>query len=272
MHGKDNRRSKPIADIEFVVTQSKGLLDFLLLNLSKLSRNNVKSLLTNKEVLVDGSVITKHDYPLKEGQTIRIVRSVNRSEKQEEILQIIYEDDDLVVINKPAGMLSIATDNEKLVTAYHLMTDYAKRTSPKGRIFIVHRLDRDTSGVIMFAKNERIKLALQDNWDDLVLQRGYFAIVEGQLKEKQGKVRSWLKETSTLLMYSSRKDGDGLEAITNYKVLKETSAYSLLDVQLETGRKNQIRVHMKELGHPVIGDKKYGAKNQSFKTPWVACI
>ncbi len=133
------------------------------------------------------------------------------------------------------------------------------------RIFTVHRLDRATSGVLMVAKNEKIKLALQDNWADLVSERVYVAVIEGQLREKSGRIQSWLKETKTLLMYSSPKVSDGLEAIINYQVLNETAEYSLLDIHLETGRKNQIRVHMKELGHNIVGDKKYGAKADSLK-------
>ncbi len=260
----DNKKSKTIADTVFVVTECSGLLDFLTLKLTNHSRNNIKSLLTHRQVNVDGRVVTQHDFPLKEEQTVRIVRSVIRGQKEKDVLQILYEDADLIVINKPAGLLAIA-DNKNGVSAYHLLTDYVRRANPKARIFIVHRLDRDTSGVLMFAKNEKLKLALQDNWGGLVTQRGYVAIVEGRLKEKSGRIRSWLKETKTLLVYSSPKAGDGLEAITNYQVINETPDYSLLNIQLETGRKNQIRVHMKELGHSVVGDTKYGARTNPLK-------
>lgn len=262
---KINPGQKKPKEIEFTVEDGSGLLDFLLLKLSNKSRNNVKSILTHKEVLVDGRVVTKHDYALKPGQTVRIAPPENRGEKSKSGLDIIYEDNDLLVINKPAGLLSIATEKEKELTAYHLMTDYVQLHNPKKRIFIVHRLDRDTSGVLMFAKNERMKLALQDNWSDLVSERGYVAIVEGKLKEKSGKIHTWLLETKTLLMYSSENEGDGQEAITNYQVINETPEYSMLNIGLETGRKNQIRVHMKELGHPVVGDKKYGAKTDPLK-------
>ena len=253
------------SDMEFVVSDPCRLLDFLLLRLSNRSRNHVKSLLTNREVSVDGTVITQYDHALREGQTIRIHRSVTREPKQKNALDILYEDNDIIVINKPAGLLSITTDKEKELTAYHLVTEYVKQTGPNNRIFIVHRLDRDTSGVLMFAKNEKIKRALQDNWANLVSERCYAAIVEGTLKEKSGRIQSWLKETKTLMMYSSGRVGDGLESITNYQVMGETAEYSLLDIHLETGRKNQIRVHMKDIGHPVIGDKKYGAKANPLK-------
>ncbi|MEL4105451.1 RluA family pseudouridine synthase [Oscillospiraceae bacterium WX1] len=244
------------------MTEQSGLLDFLLQHLTKLSRNSVKSLLTRKVVFVDGKRVTKHDYPLKPGQTVHVAKSSGRDEKNTPV--ILYEDQDLLVINKPAGLLSIATDTEKDMTAYHLMTDYVRRSHPKSRLFIVHRLDRETSGVLLFAKNERMKQALQDNWEALVTERRYTAVTEGLFDQKEGTVRSWLKQTKTLLVYSG-KAGDGLEAVTTYRVIRESAEYSLVDILLETGRKNQIRVHMKELGHPVVGDTKYGAKTNPFK-------
>jgi len=261
--GLKSDHSKP--DMEFVATEPMGLLDFLLLRLSNKSRNYVKSLLTHGEVSVDGRPITQYDNPLREGQRIRINQSIIREKRQTGKLDILYEDGDIIVVNKPAGLLTIASDKEKESTAYHLLTDYVRQKSPANRIFVVHRLDRDTSGVLMVAKSERIKLALQDNWADLVSDRGYLAVVEGQLEEKSGRIRSWLKETKTLLVYSSARSGDGLEAITDYKVLNEATEYSLLEIHLQTGRKNQIRVHMKDLGHSVVGDKKYGAKADPLK-------
>lgn len=263
--GKAQKNTAIKSDPEFLVTEPRGLLDFLLLQLSNRSRNNVKSLLAHREVLVDGAVITQYDYELHKGQKISIHRLAIREQKQKNMLDILYEDSDIIVINKPAGLLTVATDQEKRLTAYHLITEYVKRDNLKSRIFIVHRLDRDTSGVLLFAKNEGIKRALQNNWSDLVLERCYAAIVEGIPEEKNGRIQSWLKETKTKLMYSSHKAGDGLKAITNYQVIHETAEYSLLDIHLETGRKNQIRVHMKDIGHSVVGDKKYGAKTDPLK-------
>lgn len=178
--------------------------------------------------------------------------------------RILYEDGDLLVINKPAGLLSIASDKEKERTAYYWMTDYVRHGNPDARIFIVHRLDRDTSGVLMVAKNEQMKQALQERWNELVQVRGYTAVVEGRLPESKGRIHTWLKETKTMLMYSSDRDGEGLEAITDYEVIGTDLEYSLVDIRLRTGRKNQIRVHMKEQGCPVAGDKKYGAKTNPF--------
>lgn len=245
--------------MEFSVTEDSCLLEFLLAGLSDLSRNNVKSLLKNGEVLVDGRTVTQYDHPLGKGQTVKIIRSAARSGRRGESLKIIYEDSDLIAVNKPAGLLSVGTGKQDDMTAYRLLTDYVRGHNPKSRVFIVHRLDRDTSGVLLMAKNERYKLALQDNWNRLVTRRAYIAIIQGHMTEKSGSIRTWLKETKTRLVYSSRTLGDGLEAITDYLVIKENADYSMLEINLETGRKNQIRVHMKESGHCVVGDRKYGA-------------
>lgn len=256
----ENRRKKS-AITELIVDESCGLLEFLLKNLTKMSRNSVKSLLSRRQVMVDNHVMTQFDYSLKSGQKVSLLaQPIYRKDKQDILLDILYEDDDLIVINKPAGLLSIASDKEKEHTAYHMLTEYVKQSDPTARIFVVHRLDRDTSGILMVTKNDTVKYALQDNWASLVTQRGYMAVVEGHLAEKTGRVRSWLRETKTMMMYSSYTPGDGLEAITSYEVISENDEYSMLKIQLETGRKNQIRVHMNDLGSPIVGDKKYGSR------------
>lgn len=245
--------------LTFQVDQPSRLLDFLLLNVRGKSRNNIKSFLSHGEVMVDGMVERQFDYCLQPGQKISIIKSSVRGKSNEQLPDIIYEDDDFIVINKPAGLISVATDKERINTAYKMVLRYVRLKGLKNRVFVVHRLDRDTSGVLAFAKNKKIKDALQDKWSELAIERGYIAVVEGQLKDKSGTVKSWLRQTKTLLMYSSNTPGDGLEAITEYKVSKENKDYSLLEIQLKTGRKNQVRVHMKDLGHCVVGDKKYGA-------------
>ncbi len=251
----DRREKRP----EYTVEESCALLDFLLRSVKGLSRNSVKSLLTRGQVLVDGRAVTRHDHPLAPGQTVKITRA-----GAAETPPIIYEDAELVVIDKSAGLLAVATDAEKQKTAYRMLTDHV-RESGGGRIFVVHRLDRDTSGVLLFAKNERIKRALQDDWNSIVTERGYTAVVEGRPDEKRGVMRSWLRETKTHLVYCSATPGDGLEAVTRYEVTAWGPAYSLLDIRLETGRKNQIRAQLRELGHPVAGDKKYGAATDPAK-------
>ncbi|MFD2210789.1 RluA family pseudouridine synthase [Virgibacillus halophilus] len=242
------------------------LLPFLLEVMPNRGRNSVKSILKRGQVTVDDHIETKHDYRLHPGQTIAILK--NKAAAKENILvgmTILYEDQDLIVIHKEAGLLSIATLKEKKMTAYHQLIEHVRREHPQNKIFVVHRLDKDTSGVMMFAKNERTKQALQRSWRESVKKRTYVALVEGKVSTKNGYISSWLKETSTHLMYSSPTNNGGQHAITHYKVLQSNQHFSLLEVQLETGRKNQIRVHMQDLGHPVVGDKKYGSKHNPIR-------
>lgn len=258
--GVQQKKSKDKPNTEYIVEEESGLLEYLLLKLTKQSRNNVKSLLSHREILVNGKVITKFDYLLKVGQKVEINWSLARDNGQKSLLDIIYEDKDIIAINKPAGLLSIATNKEDVRTAYHMLMEYVRVDNPKNRIFVVHRLDRDTSGIMLVAKNEKMKLLLQDNWADIISKRGYVALVEGKLDTRKGTMHTWLLETQTHFMYSSATAGDGQEAITDYEVVAENEDYSLVDIRLQTGRKNQIRVHMKDLGHSIAGDKKYGAQ------------
>ena len=239
----------------FIVQTETTLLPFLLENVKGISRNSVKNLLTRRQVMVEGQVITRHDHVLKPATKVEVLAAGSRAPA----FPILYEDEHIVVIDKPAGLLTVATEKEKNKTAYRMVGDYLKG---KGcRVFIIHRLDKDTSGVLMFAKSEAAKRAYQDNWEKLVRQRTYLALVEGVPKEEEGTVHSYLKETDTHLVYSVEfPGGNAKEAITHYRLLARKGELSLLEVELETGRKNQIRVHMKDLGHPVTGDKKYGAQ------------
>lgn len=252
-------------NIVLKVEKSAPLLEYLLDHLESQSKNNVKSLLTRGNIEIDGKVIKKHDYQLKIGQNVLVKFAKIYDEKNKEVLDILYEDKDILVINKPAGLLSISTENDKVKTAYHMVMDYVKRTSNGQKIFVVHRLDKDTSGVLIFAKNDKIKNLLQNDWNNLVKIRGYIAIVEGKLKKDSGTIKSWLKETKTMFVYSSNKPGDGDEAITHYKKIKTNDLYTMLDIKIDTGRKNQIRVHMYDLGYPIIGDKKYGSTINPIK-------
>lgn len=177
-------------------------------------------------------------------------------------LDIIYEDKEFLVINKPSHKLTIGTDREKIHTLYHEASEYVKKQHKRNKIFIVHRLDRDTSGIVLFVKNESLKFKLQEHWNELAINREYLALVEGTLKTK-GTMRSYLKETRTLLTYSTNKK-DGKLAITHYTPLKSNKNQTLVKIKIDTGRKNQIRVHMKDLGYPIIGDKKYGSKKDPY--------
>lgn len=180
-------------------------------------------------------------------------------------IEIIYEDRDVLVVDKPPGLLTIGTDTEKENTTYHILTDYVRKgcSKSRNRIFIVHRLDREASGLVIFAKNERAKFSLQDQWDKT--QKKYLAVVCGTLPEKSGTITSYLTENSAHIVYSTRDRSIGKLSTTAYKVLKEAREFSLLEVDLVTGRKNQIRVHLAEKGHSVVGDKKYGKGNDGHK-------
>ncbi|MGX6592162.1 RluA family pseudouridine synthase [Cetobacterium ceti] len=248
------------------VKEKCQLMDFLLTNLQGKSRNNIKSLLGYGQINVNGKVVKQYNYELSSGDEIEINMNKSRNTINLNGIEIIHEDGDILVIDKPAGLLSMASNKEKEKTAYSILTDYVKGKNSRNRIFIVHRLDRDTSGVMVFAKNENSKKNLQDNWNEKVKERIYIALVEGKVNNEKGTIKSWLKENKAFVTYStySEKDGGKL-AITNYKTLKKSNLGSLLEVELETGRKNQIRVHMSDLGHPVSGDKKYGARGNFIK-------
>lgn len=250
---------------EFKVDKECELLSFLLEKLNGQSRNSIKSLLTHRRVSIDGAPVTQFNFKLYKGDVV-IISKTSIHKKTRSNLPIIYEDDELIAINKPSGLLSIASDKEKGSTAYRMLMDYVQQKDKHNRIFVVHRLDEDTSGVLVVAKNPHIQKLLQDNWNQIVKKRGYFAICDGIFKVKGGKVTSYLKKNAQNLMYSVKNPSkDAQLAITNYKVIKEKNNYSLLDINIETGRKNQIRVHMGDLGHNVIGDDKYGEPTNPLK-------
>lgn len=181
-----------------------------------------------------------------------------------EKLDIIYEDKELIVINKPAHMLTIATEDEKINTLYHKVYEYLKKKNKNNKVFIVHRLDRDTSGIVLFTKNQRLKELLQENWNEIAITREYIAVVEGFVEPVKKTITEYLKETKTLLTYAT-KDNSGKEAITEYEVIKRSKAYSTLKINIKTGRKNQIRVAMQNMNHPIIGDKKYGSTKNPLR-------
>ena len=241
--------------MKYKVLKEEELLTYLLNNL-EYSNKKIKALLKYENILVNNKVQTKYNYMLKVGDIVSIKEYKNK--KHHINLDVIYEDKNIIVINKEAGLLTIGTEAEKEKTLYHLVSMYVKEENKNNNIFVIHRLDKDTSGIVMFAKNEKIKKLYQDNWNDIIIMRKYVALVEGILEKKEGTIKSYLKENKNNVVYST-KDKTGKLAITNYKVIKEDKN-SLLDINIETGRKNQIRVHMKELGHPIIGDKKYGNK------------
>lgn len=226
-----------------------------------LSKKTIKNYIKNKMVMVNNKVITNSSYLLKDNDKIEI--SYSKKIMPDYDLDILYEDEYLIAINKPCGLLSIGNDKEKVITAYRMVSDYIKHSSNNKYIFVVHRLDQDTSGVLMFCKNEKIRDKMQDNWNTVVKKRGYLAVVDGKLTGN-GTRRSFLMEDRNQFVYSSRNN-QGKEAITHYSSIKNNNDYSLLQVFIDTGRRNQIRVHLSEMGYPIVGDKKYKCKSNPIK-------
>ncbi|WP_084508795.1 RluA family pseudouridine synthase [Paenibacillus assamensis] len=243
----------------YTVEQSSELLSFLIAHVN-MGRNAVKSVLARGQVSVNNKATTVYNFQLEPGDIVTVSKEKTSDAPAFVGLRIIHEDDHVIVINKDAGLLSVASPQEKEMTAYRQLTAHVRQAHPANRIFVVHRLDRDTSGVMMFAKSEHVQQTLQNAWKENVQERLYVALVEGAVTKPEGTISSWLKESKTLKMYSSPYPNDGQHAVTHYKVLQSNRQYSLLEVQLETGRKNQIRAHMEDIGHPIVGDKKYGAK------------
>lgn len=239
--------------MKYFVNGNYLLFDYLRNNIDGKSKNNIKSLLKNEVVFVNGKIVTKYNYVLCDGDVVEI----NKKKANNNInINIIYEDNDIIVIDKPSKILTISNKNEKVNTLYRMVSDYLKKEHKK--VFIIHRLDFDTSGIIMFAKSQRVQKLYQDNWNDLAKIREYTAIVDG-ITANKGHIESYLKQTKTLLVYSS-KNKDGLFAITDYEKIGGNSKYSMLKILISTGRRNQIRCHMADIGHPILGDYRYKCK------------
>lgn len=174
-------------------------------------------------------------------------------------IRVLYEDDCLIAINKPSGLLSVATDKEREMTAYRIVKENLAYGNRRLQLFVLHRLDRDTSGILLFAKNRNIQEQMQQKWGEMVTERGYQAIVEGRPEKDEDELRSYISENRAMVVFRSDSD-NGKLAITRYRTVKSNDKYSLLKINILTGRKNQIRVQLSSIGHPIAGDKKYGAK------------
>lgn len=177
-------------------------------------------------------------------------------------MDIIYEDKDLLVVNKPANLLTVSTDKEKYLTLYHQAYEYVHKKNKNNRIFIVHRLDKETSGIVLFAKNEKIKNYLQNNWNEIALKREYYAVVEGNMEQKSYHIEQFLNEDYKMHTYVAKS---GKKAITDIEVIKNSKNYAILKINIKTGRKNQIRVALSSINHPIIGDKKYGSTKRPLR-------
>ena len=230
------RRSSP-KNQTLEVTEENTLLNFLLLSLNHLSRTTVKSLLAHRQISINGRMTTQFDKPLKKGDKVTVGFDKANLPFSHPKIEIVYEDDSLIVINKAAGLLSMATDKIREKTAYHILSEYVKRKNPYHRIFILHRLDRETSGLMMFAKNQNVQEKLQRHWNEAITERKYVAVVEGKPKQEEGTLKSYISENTALVVHKASAE-EGKLAITHYRVLKSNQQFSLLELELETGRKN----------------------------------
>ena len=235
------------------------LLDFLFEAMPDKSRTTVKSYLTKRRVQVNDLTTTQYNFPLRKGDRVTIGSGRVAPAPKSQQLRIVYEDADIIVIDKRNGLLSIGTDKEQKRTAYYILSDYVKEQHPDNKIFVVHRLDRETSGLMMFAKSEKIQEQMQRGWHKLVLDRRYVAVIEGALPHAEGVIDAPLTQDRNHKMWVTRP-GEGEDATTYYTTLRRGKEYSLVDLRLVTGKKNQIRAHLEWKGTPIAGDKKYHAK------------
>lgn len=237
------------------------LMEFVASRVPSASRNDLKKWLRYGHIFLQGTVTTGFATPVEPGATVRLNVSRPFVVFRHPRVELVYEDDDVIVINKGYGLLSVGTQSHrKEETAYDIVREYVKRQDPSNRLYVVHRLDRDTSGLLMFTKTEEACETLRHNWNNMVLERYYVALLEGNVVDDEGFVKSRLAENSRFVVYSTQEPGEGKLALTRYRVLKRGNGLSLVEFSLDTGRKNQIRVHASEMGHPVSGDRKYGAR------------
>ena len=241
----------------YQVNEPMELMEFLAAKMPDASRTKLKSLLSKRVVYVDNVITTQFNFELKPGMRVQISKDKGRKEFSNRLMNIVYEDAYIIVIEKKEGLLSVATERQKERTAQSILNEYVQRSGRHNRIYVVHRLDRDTSGLMMFAKDEKTQRVLRDNWHDIVTDRRYVAVATGEMEKNQDTVISWLTD-KTIYVSNSTYDDGGSKSVTHYRTIKRANGLSLIELDLETGRKNQIRVHMQSLGHPLIGDGRYG--------------
>lgn len=241
---------------QYRVEQKMPLLEFLFTAVKE-SKNKIKLTLKGRGVKVNGKVVTQFDYPLVPGMRVAVSRSKRNDTFKSRYVKIVYEDRWLVVVEKNIGILSMAAGHSSL-NVKSVLDDYFAKSRQKCRAHVVHRLDRDTSGLMIYAKDIDTEQILEHNWHDIVYDRRYVAVVSGEMEESEGTIANWLKDNKAYVTYSSPVDNGGKYAVTHFYVLDRTTEHSLVEYKLETGRKNQIRVHSADMGHPVCGDVKYG--------------
>lgn len=250
-------RKLPTRSTGFVVKEPAELLAFVMKALDGISRNKAKAILTSGGVTVNRKIMRQHDLPLQPGDRVEISKQKPSHLLESKFVKVIYEDAYIIVIEKSIGILSMASSHHAF-SVKTILDDYFRKRHLKCTAHVVHRLDRDTSGLLVYAKTMEAEQILEHNWQDIVTDRRYLAVVSGELEQESGTVKSWLKDNKAFFTYSSPTDNGGKFAVTHFRKLKSDSHHTLVELKLETGRKNQIRVHMQDLNHPVCGDVKYG--------------
>lgn len=241
----------------YEVMQDDTLLNFLLNNVKE-SRSKIKATLQGRGIKVNGKTVTQFDFPVAKGTKIDMSKTKRNNDKlKSRYVKIVYEDQYLVVIEKNIGILSMAAGHKSL-NVKAVLDDYFKKSRQRCTAHVVHRLDRDTSGLMIYAKDMETEQILEHNWHDIVFDRRYVAVLSGEMEEDEGTIENWLKDNKAYVTYSSPVDNGGKYAITHFRTLDRTTEHSLVEFKLETGRKNQIRVHSADMNHPVCGDVKYG--------------
>lgn len=241
---------------KYTVDKEMPLLEYLLATLPG-SRSKIKSTLQGRGIKVNGKTVTQFDYPLVPGMKVEVSNSKRNDTFKSKYVSIVYEDQYIIVIEKKPGILSMAAGHSSL-NVKTVLDDYFKKTRQSCRAHVVHRLDRDTSGLMIYAKDMETEQILEHEWHNIVFDRRYVALCSGEFEEDQGTVANWLKDNKAYVTYSSPVDNGGKYAVTHFFVLDRSIDHSLVEFKLETGRKNQIRVHSADMGHPVCGDIKYG--------------
>lgn len=257
-----HRAPKPDYIEHYIIDEPGQLLPFMLERLAPRSRSEIKSYLVHGNVMHNGQVTTQFDEQLQHGDEIIINFTRPFATLRSHMIKLIWEDDDLVVVEKKSGILTVpAGPGRREKTAQSIVDDYVYSEDGRSHAYVCHRLDQYTSGILIFAKNSRVQQLLRDSWATYVIERMYMAVCEGQPAQEKGEVRSYLAENAAMKVYSTQDPSQGKLSVTRYNVVKTRGDYSQIDIQILTGRKNQIRVHMSDLGCPVAGDKKYGAQS-----------
>lgn len=255
---KQNNTSVHGADYDrYDVDKPAPLLEWLLTHVKGESRNKIKDTLKGRGIRVDGKTVTRFDYPLRPGMKVSVSKTKRNNAFRSRYVRIVYEDRYLVVIEKSAGILSMAAGHSSL-NVKTVLDDYFRQSRQRCQAHVVHRLDRDTSGLMIYAKDKQTALALEEDWHRTVYDRRYVAVVSGEMEQDEGTIANWLKDNRAYVTYSSSVDNGGKYAVTHFRTLRRSVDHSLVEFRLDTGRKNQIRVHTADMGHPVCGDVKYG--------------